>query len=73
MVRVQREKIRSGQKKRFKHEGGAGKPHLQRGPDGSISTVEEYKLEEFKEEVTVLVGVGSPEETGTQHGGQLQK
>ena len=33
--------------------------------------MEAYKLEQAEEEVTVLVGVGSPEEAGTQHG-QLQ-
>ena len=27
-----------------------------------------YKLKESKEEITVLVGVGSPEEAGTQQG-----
>ena len=37
---------------------------------GTDSTVEVYKLEEFEEENTVLVGVGSPEETGTQQEGQ---
>ena len=30
--------------------------------------MEVYKLEEFKEEVIVLVGLGSPEEAGTQQG-----
>ena len=34
------------------------------GPDGPSSTVELCKLEESEEEVTVLVGVGSPEEAG---------
>ena len=28
--------------------------------------MEVYKLEEFEEEVTVLVSVGSPEEAGTE-------
>ena len=32
--------------------------------DGPSSTVELCKLEESEEEVTVLVGVGSPEEAG---------
>ena len=32
-----------------------------------------YKLEESEEEVSVLVGVGSPEKTGTQQGGQLEE
>ena len=35
--------------------------------------MEVYKLEEFKEKDTVLVGLGSPEEAGTQQGGQLQE
>ena len=35
--------------------------------------MEVYKLEELEEDDTVLVGVGSPEEAGTQHGGQLQE
>ena len=30
-----------------------------------------YKLEESEEQDTVLVGVGFPEEAGTQQGGQL--
>ena len=36
VVRMQKEKIRSGQKgdKRFRGEGGAGVLHLQRGSDG---------------------------------------
>ena len=40
------------------------------GPDGPGQTVEVYKLEMPKEEVTVLVGVGLPAEAGTQQGGQ---
>ena len=32
-----------------------------------------YKLEESEEEVTVLVGMGSPEEAEMQQGGQLQE
>ena len=36
-------------------------------------TVKVYKPEESEEEVTVLVGVVSPEEAGTQQGGQLQE
>ena len=73
--RVQREEIRSGRKegKRFEGEGGAGVLHQQRGPDGPSSTVEVYKLEESKEEDTVLVGVRSPKETGTQHGRQQRE
>ena len=31
-----------------------------RGPDGPYQAVEVYQLEESKEEITVLVGVGSP-------------
>ena len=34
------------------------------GSDGPGSTVEVYKMEEFKEEDTMLVGVVSPEEVG---------
>ena len=43
------------------------------GPDGSDKAVEIYKLEESEEEVTVLVGVGSPEKAGMQQGGQFQE
>ena len=32
-----------------------------------------YRLEESEEEFTVLVGVGSPEEAGTQGEGVLQE
>ena len=32
-----------------------------------------YQLEESEDEVTVLVGMGSPEEAGMQQGGQLQE
>ena len=32
-----------------------------------------YKLEESKEEVAMVEGVGSPEEVGMQQGGKLQK
>ena len=35
--------------------------------------MEVYQLEESKEEVTVLVGVGSQKKAGTQQGGQLQE
>ena len=42
-------------------------------PDGPSSTVEVYKLEESEEEVTVFVGVGSPEEAGMQQVGRLQE
>ena len=44
-----------------------------RGPDGPVRAVEVYQLEESKEEVTVLVGVGSPKKAGAQHKGQLQE
>ena len=44
-----------------------------RGPDGPDSAVEVYQLEESEEEVTVLVGVGSPKKSGTQQGRQLQE
>ena len=44
-----------------------------RQPDGPDCTVEVYQLEEPDEEVTVLVGVGSPKEAGMQQGGQLQE
>ena len=47
-----------GYQKRSKDEGGAEVLHwLRRGPD---ELVEVYKLEEFKEKDTMLVGVGSP-------------
>ena len=50
------EKIRSGRREggRFEGEGETGVLLQQRGPS---STVEIYKLEESKEEDTVLVGV----------------
>ena len=35
--------------------------------------MEVYKLEKSEDEVTVLVGVGSPEEAGMQLGGKLQE
>ena len=35
--------------------------------------MEIYKLDEVKEEDTVLVAVRSPEEAGTQQRGQLQE
>ena len=35
-------------------------------PDGPGSTVEGYKMEESEEEVTVLVGFGSPEGAGRE-------
>ena len=38
------------------------------GPDGSSSTVEVYMLEESEKKVTVLVGVGFPEEARTAAG-----
>ena len=44
-----------------------------RGADGPVSTVKIHKLEESEEEITVLVDVGSPEESGTQQEGQLQE
>ena len=44
-----------------------------RGPDGPDWAVEVYKLEKSKEEVTVLVGVGSPKKAGMQQGGQLRE
>ena len=44
-----------------------------KGPDGPSSTLEVYKLEESKEEVVVLVGVGTSEEARTQHREQLQE
>ena len=73
-MRVQKDKIQSGQKrdKRFEGEGGVGVLHLQRGTGEPGSTVEVYKLEESGEEVTVLVEVRPPEEAGSQQGGQLQ-
>ena len=46
--------------------------HLQRRLRLPGSTAEVYKLEESKEENTLLVGVGSPEEAGTQQE-QLQE
>ena len=36
------------------------------GANGSSSTVEVYKMEVFDGKITVLVGVESPEEAGTQ-------
>ena len=44
-----------------------------RGTDGPDSAVKVYQLEESEEEVTVLVGVGSPKKAGTQQGGQFQE
>ena len=35
--------------------------------------MEVYKIEEFEEDGTVLVGVGPPEEAGIRQGGQLQE
>ena len=35
--------------------------------DEPSGTVEIYKMEESEEEDAVLIGVGSPEEAGTQH------
>ena len=35
--------------------------------------MEVYKLGESEEEVTVLVGIGFPEEAGMQQGGQFQE
>ena len=43
---------------------------ISRGGNRPSSTVEEYKLEKSEKD-TVLVSVGSPEEAGTQQGGQL--
>ena len=43
------------------------------GPDGPDWAVEVYKLKESEKEVTVLVGVRSPEKVGTHQGGQLQE
>ena len=74
-MRVLREKIRSGLKEigGLKARVGLECCASREGEDGQSSTVEVYKLEESKEEVTVLVDVGSPEEAGTQEGGQLQE
>ena len=60
-MRVQREKIQSMPKgnKSFQSEDGR---KCCRG--GTYKTVEVYKLEKSEEEVTVLVGVGSPQEAG---------
>ena len=41
-----------------------------RGPDWAV---EVYQLQEYKEEVTVLVGVAFPKKAGAQQGGQLQE
>ena len=43
-----------------------------RGPDGPDCAVDVYQLEESDEEVTVLVGVGSPKKAEMQQGGKLQ-
>ena len=43
------------------------------GPDGLGRTVKVHQLEDLEEEDTALVGVGPPEEAGTQQVGQLQK
>ena len=40
---------------------------------GQDQAVEVYQLEESEMEVTVLVGMRSPEETGMQQRGQLQE
>ena len=68
---MQREKIRREQKgdNRFEGEVGAGELHQQRGLDGPSSTV--YNLVESKGKITVLIGVGSPEEIRAQQGRQL--
>ena len=42
-------------------------------PNRPSSITEIYNLEESEEEVIVFVGLRSPEETGTQQGGQLQE
>ena len=44
-----------------------------RRPDGPRSTGKIHKLEESEEEITVLVDVGSPKESGTQQEGKLQE
>ena len=74
MVRVQREKIRSGPKKdkRFEGEGG-GRAVFAEGGDGPSSAVEVYKPEKSEKEVTGLVGVGSSEEARTSQEGYLQE
>ena len=63
MVRVQREKIQSMTKshKSFESEGGQ-KCCIKK----AYQTVDVYKLEESEEEVTDLVGVGSPQKAGEQ-------
>ena len=75
MERAQMEEIQSGQKpdKRFEGKDGRDGFISRGGPNGQSSTVEVYKLKEFEEEVTVLAGVRSSEEAGTQPVKQLQK
>ena len=43
------------------------------GPGGPDRAMEIYQLEEYEEEFTVLVDVGSPRKAGTQQGGKLQE
>ena len=66
-MRVQREKIRSGQKRNKGFEGeGEWKCRISRvGARLNSSSIQAGGVEE---EVTVLVDVGSPEEAGTQQG-----
>ena len=44
-----------------------------RGLDGPDSAVEVYQLDDFEEEVTVQIDVGSPKKAETHQGGQLQE
>ena len=65
-MRVRRENIRSGRKghKRLKARVGWDCCISRVGLDRPDYTVKVYKLEGSEKEVTVLVGLGSPEEAG---------
>ena len=72
---VQREKIRSELKedKRFESEDGAGVMHWHKGARWVRLSSGSIQARKSKEEATGFVGMGSPEETWMQHGGQLQE
>ena len=72
---MQREKIRSGRRrvKSLKARVGRGSCISRGKPDRPGQTVELYKLEESEEEDTLLVGMESSEEAGSQQTGQLQE
>ena len=73
VVRLQREKIRNGQKKNKRFEGGNGVGALHYKRD----QIEQWRYTNCRSprtgEVTVLASMGSPEEAGMQQGRQLQE